>query len=307
METIGGQAVIEGVMMRAPRSLAIAVRRPDGQLVVQKERIARWDQKWPWLRWPVFRGTLALFEALVHGIRALNFSAQQALEEGEKEMSSWALLGTLLLALAIGFGLFVVLPHFLSAWIGQNQSFPFEIRSFSFHALDGVIKIFFFLAYIWAISRLKDIQRIFQYHGAEHKAIFTHEAGEDLLVENARKYPTLHPRCGTSFLLLVLLVSIIFFSLVLPLIPRPAKLPHVVYVLVKILLMLPIAGLSYELIKWSSRKTGSRAVKLLISPGLWLQKMTTNEPTDDQIETALEALKQVLALEKSQDPRQEVL
>lgn len=303
MIKVGGQAVIEGVMMKAPKSLAVVVRRPNGELVTKAESLHPWSDRFSFLKWPVLRGTLILMETLIQGIQALNFSANQALTEEEeaKEIGWGAMIGTLTVAILLGLGLFVALPHWISAYLGGLTTFRFGVDSFSFHLLDGAIKVFFFIAYIWIISRFHDIQRVFQYHGAEHKTIFTYEAGQALTVENARGHSTLHPRCGTSFILLVLVISILLFSILFPFLP---KLPSLhdwvrngVYVAFKILLMIPITGLAYEAIKYSSKKVNLPWVKIIILPGLWIQRLTTKEPTEDQIEVAIAALQRVLSLE----------
>jgi uncharacterized protein YqhQ len=303
MIPIGGQAVIEGVMMKAPKSLAVVVRRPDGELVAKEEPLHPWSDRFTILKWPVLRGSLILIETMIQGIQALNFSANQAMmDEGKTKEIGWpAMLGTLSLAILLGLGLFVALPHWISAYLGSLSAFNFGIDSFSFHLLDGCIKVFFFIAYIWLISRFQDIRRVFQYHGAEHKSIFTYEAGQDLTVENAKQHSTLHPRCGTSFILLVLVISILFFSLLFPFLPKvPSLHPWArngLYIVIKILLMVPITGLAYEAIKYSGKKADKPWMKIIILPGLWIQRLTTQEPSEDQIEVALQALNRVLTLE----------
>jgi uncharacterized protein YqhQ len=303
MVQVGGQAVIEGVMMKAPKSLAVVVRKPNGEIAFKEDVLQPWSDRLKFLKWPVLRGTLTLIETLIQGFQALSFSANQALEEneGEQEIGGWTMFLTLSVALLIGMGLFVALPHWISAWLGTITSFAFGVESLTFHLIDGLIKIFFFIAYIWIISRFRDIRRIFQYHGAEHKSIFTYEAGEELTIANASRHSTLHPRCGTSFILLVLIISILAFSLLFPLLPKLASLPgwgkNVVYVLFKIVLMIPITGLAYEAIKFSGRKAHLPWVRRVILPGLWIQRLTTQEPSEDQIEVALQALSRVLAME----------
>ncbi|MBI5603890.1 MAG: DUF1385 domain-containing protein [Deltaproteobacteria bacterium] len=303
MIQVGGQAVIEGVMMKAPKSLAVVVRRPNGEIVAKEDVLHPWADRYTFLKWPVLRGTLILIETLIQGIQALNYSANQAMieEEETKEIGWWAMLGTLSVAILLGLGLFVALPHWISAYLGGLSVFHFGVDSFSFHFLDGLIKVFFFIAYIWLISRFKDIRRVFQYHGAEHKSIFTYEAGQALTVENARQHSTLHPRCGTSFILLVLVISILFFSILFPLLPKWPSLNswsrNGLYVGFKILLMIPITGLAYEAIKYSGKKADRPWMRLIILPGLWIQRLTTQEPSEDQIEVALQALSRVLELE----------
>ena len=219
--------------------------------------------------------------------------------EQKEDLGSWTMFLTLSLAILIGLGLFVALPHGISAYLGTISPFRFGVESLTFHILDGLIKVFIFIAYIWIISRFKEIRRIFQYHGAEHKSIFTYESGEDLTVENAMRHSTLHPRCGTSFILLVLIISILLFSFLFPFLPKFAGLSVWVkngfYVFFKILLMIPITGLAYEAIKYSGKKAHLPWVRVMILPGLWIQHLTTQEPTEDQIEVALQALSRVLS------------
>ncbi|MDH4100520.1 MAG: DUF1385 domain-containing protein, partial [Nitrospirota bacterium] len=242
---IGGQAVIEGVMMRAPKVMTIAVRRPDGEIVVRRDAVDLLSERIPFLKKPILRGVVTLIQSMVLGIKALNFSAEQALPEEEKakhgEMSSWAIIGTLILSFGLGILLFFYLPLYLTqlsgTWFGVVEK-----NSLVFNLVDGVIRIAFFLAYIWGITFMKDIRRVFEYHGAEHKVIYAHEAGEELTLENVRKYPTLHPRCGTSFLLIVMLMAILVFSLI------PQEWPLLDKALSRLVLLPIIAGLSYEAI-----------------------------------------------------------
>jgi uncharacterized protein YqhQ len=293
-ETVGGQAVIEGVMMKAPRRLCVAVRRPSGDIMVKNDPFRPLAENLRFLGWPFFRGPVILGETLVLGLKALSFSAQQALEEEEEELSSWAMALTLGVALAAGLGLFVAVPHLISMWLGSLEAFSFDVDSLWFHLVDGVIKMLLFVAYIWIISLMRDIKRVFQYHGAEHKSIYCFEEGDELTVENARRYPRLHPRCGTAFLLVVLLISVFSFAGILPVFPPLAEsrwLHHGLLILIKIGLMLPIAGLSYEVIRKAGKMGGKGIWGVLLWPGLQMQRLTTREPSDDQIEIALEALK----------------
>ena len=299
---VGGQAVIEGVMMRAPNALAIAVRRPNGEVVVKEDVWRSFSNRFKFLKWPFVRGSVVLFETLVNGMQALSFSANQALEEGKDEkLSSWAIASVMAVAFGIGLLFFVVLPHYLTGFLGQAFGRELSVESFLFHLVDGLIKVLFLVAYIYAISQLKDIRRIFQYHGAEHKSIFAYEAGEELTVSNARKYSTLHPRCGTAFLLFVVVISIVLFSALFPFLPRFPGLgkaaANVVYVAIKLPLLFPIAGIAYELIKLSGKKADHPILRLAIAPGLWLQRLTTRPPTDDQLEIALRALQGALRIE----------
>lgn len=292
---VGGQAVIEGVMMRAPRSVAIAVRRPSGEIVVKKEFKVPLSERFPIVKLPIIRGAVALVQSLVIGIGALNFSANEAMTEEEKEkegitgsgeLSSLALAGTMAFAFAFGIGLFFVMPLYATKLLTQ-----FAIISDNnvvFNLVDGVIRVIVFLIYIWGISRMNDIRRVFQYHGAEHKSIFAYEAGESLSIENVKKYSRLHPRCGTSFLLIVMLVSIAVFSLI------PKLWPFYLKAFSRVILLPLIAGISYEFLKWSAKNEANPLVKLVIAPGLALQRLTTGEPDDDQLEVAIRSLNEAL-------------
>lgn len=295
--TVGGQAVIEGVMMKAPRRLCVAVRRPGGDIVVKNEPFTPLSNRWPFLGWPFVRGPVVLGETLVEGMKALSFSAQQALEEEGEELGSWALGLTLFVALAAGLGLFVAVPHLAALGLGSIWPGGFGTESLWFHLFDGLIKVALFVAYLWLITAMKEIRRVFEYHGAEHKSIYCFEAGGELTVEAARGYSRLHPRCGTAFLLVVLVVSILIFASAFPFLPRLAEagwLNQVLQIGLKILLMLPVAGLSYEVIRLAGKKGGKGFWGLLLWPGLQMQRLTTREPNDDQIEIALAALKAAL-------------
>lgn len=289
---IGGQAILEGVMMRAPRAMAIAVRRPNGEIVVKREQMPPLSERYPIVKLPILRGAVALFTSLILGIKALNFSANEALEEeldenGEskkEELTSWALAGTMAVAFGFGIALFFFLPLYLTKLlvpiIGDHNVV--------FNLVDGVIRVIIFLIYIWSIARMKDIQRVFQYHGAEHKTIFAFEAGAELTIERVKTFSRLHPRCGTSFLLIVMLVSIGVFSLI------PKAWPFVYKALSRVVLLPLIAGISYEFLKWSAKNDQHPLVKLVITPGLALQRLTTREPDDDQLEVAIRSVKEAL-------------
>ncbi len=290
---IGGQAVIEGVMMRAPRSMAIAVRRASGEIVVKKDEVVPLSERYPVVKLPVVRGAVALFASLIVGIKALNFSANEAIveEEGEaagkkEEMSSWVMAGTMAFAFGFGILLFFIMPLYLTKLLvpligGSN---------IVFNLVDGVIRVTVFLLYISVISRMGDIQRVFQYHGAEHKSIFAFEAGDELTVENVRRHSRLHPRCGTSFLLIVMLVSIVIFSMV------PKVWPFYMKAASRVVLLPLIAGVSYEFLKWSAKNDSAALVKLIIAPGLALQRLTTREPDDSQLEVAIRSMEEALAV-----------
>ena len=284
---VGGQAVIEGVMMRSPNFWAIAVRKPDGNIEIKKEKLNFLSEKSKFFNLPVIRGVLMLISALVLGIKALNFSANVALEDEEekKEISDFQIYLTIAFAFGVAILFFFLLPLYLTKLLNFKSYFVFNV-------VDGIIRIIFFLGYIGFISLFKDIKRIFQYHGAEHKAIYTYEMGEDLTVDNAEKYPTLHPRCGTSFLIIVFIISIFIFSLI------PKTSPFYIKALSRVVLIPLIAGISYEALKLSSKYKDNFFIKIFVLPGLWLQKITTKEPDKAQLEVALTALKEVLELEK---------
>jgi uncharacterized protein YqhQ len=297
---IGGQAVLEGVMMRAPRSMTVAVRTPSGEIALRKDALKLLADRWKFLKWPVLRGTVTLFSALALGMKALNFSATCAMEElapksvGQekpKGMSDFAMGATMVLSIVLGLGLFFYLPLYLTQLMKGILPVTVE-SSLAFNLVDGVIRITVFLLYILVISRMKDIRRVFEYHGAEHKAIYAYEAGGEITVETARPYTTLHPRCGTSFLLIVMVLSILVFSFI----PRSAAFYE--KALARLFLIPVIAGLSYEFIRFSAKRKDSPVMSALIAPGLWLQKLTTREPSDDQLEVAIHALKEALAMEE---------
>ena len=286
---VGGQAVIEGVMMRSPRSMAVAVRRPNGEIVVKRERLNFFSEKKLFSKLPLVRGVMNLLSALVLGMKALNFSANQSLEE-EKEINAWTMGLTFTFALCFGILLFFLLPLFLTKWL----RFAIPIVSTSgifFNLVDGILRLAIFLAYLWAISRFKEIRRIFEYHGAEHKSIFAFESGETLMADRVKGYSHLHPRCGTSFLLIVMVVSILVFALI------PHQLPFGYKVASRVVFIPLIAGLAYEIIRFADQKRERKGMRYFIKPGLWLQRMTAREPSEDQIEVALRALQEVLELE----------
>lgn len=299
---IGGQAIVEGVMMRAPRALAAAVRRPDGQIVVQTWPYRPVTDRFPALKLPVLRGAVILVESLTLGMRALSWSADQAAEaeastprdEKQARRDQWAITGTMVVSLALGFAFFVALPHLITAGIFWLLGLAVDADHPLFHAIDGVVKLGLFLAYLALIGQMKDIQRLFQYHGAEHMSIYTWEAGQPLTVEDVRRWTRFHPRCGTSFLLFVVLASIVVFTPAFALLP-PVPVEHTVLknliqVLIKIPLMLPVAGLAYEAIRLSARFYTVPFLRALLMPGLWLQRLTTREPEDAQLEVAIRSL-----------------
>ena len=368
---VGGQAVIEGVMMRTPNAYAIAVREADGTIVNTAARLPKWSEKYPILKWPVLRGGAVLVQSMGLGIKALNYSANEAFAEAEqaeevkvalspaviegegdfagitgampglfpvptqkrskdelKKGQTSAAVGSIIFALIFNVLLFVAAPLLLTnalfigagwattpaaatstatpapttatepadeAWYTDAWStvrtYLHPVRpSVAFNLIDGMIRMTFFLIMIVSFSLLKDIRRVFQYHGAEHKTVFTWEAGLPLTVENARPQSRLHPRCGTSFLMVVMLVAIVLFSVI--------KFDSLLFnFLVRIVLMPVVAGISYEIIRLSANKESSLIFKLITRPGVWLQNVTTKEPDDQQLEVAIEALKESLKLE----------
>lgn len=366
---VGGQAVIEGVMMRAPNSYAVAVRKMDGSIVYKAEPLPKLSDKYPILKIPILRGSAVLIHSMILGVKALNFSATVAFEDAEtedaksstgikaaastgalattahvfdsraeylpeeelknmktdesKEKSSSAsatatAAGSLLFALVFNVMLFIVLPLLLtnimfiyfgwgdapqaaveqtagqtwyqSAW-AWTQAYMKPVRpSFSFNLVDGVIRMIFFITMIYTFSRLNDIKRVFEYHGAEHKTVFTWEMGEELTVANARRHPRQHPRCGTSFLMVVMLVSVVLFSII--------KFDSLLMNMLSRIALIPlIAGISYEVIRAAGKKESGAIFRLMTLPGIWLQNLTTREPSDDQLEVAIYALKESLKLE----------
>jgi len=302
--SVGGQAVIEGVMMRSPISIATAIRRADNGIIVKKSFVLLLNKRYPLLGLPIVRGVVNLIQSLIIGVRSLNYSASIALEDIEKEegvtdnkeengeIGKVMLTITMLAAMVIGVLLFIALPLFLTGLV--KASYPILENSLIFNSTDGLFRILIFLTYIISISFIKDIKRIFQYHGAEHKAVFCYESGEELTIANCKKFSTLHPRCGTNFLLIVMFISIFCFTFF------PVGLPFYKKFLYRFVLIPLIGGVSYEIIRYGGRNQKSRVGKV-IALGLMLQKITTKEPTDDQQEVALHALKDALEMEGEYD------
>jgi uncharacterized protein YqhQ len=292
---IGGQAVLEGVMMRGPSNWALAVRKPDGEIAQVDHRINSVMARHRVFRLPVIRGVIALGESLAIGFRALAISANYAAqEEGDDEVSHELSRGSMIFAfaLAIGFALmlFKVTPALLTSWLPIDNTGWFVI-------VEGMIRVTIFVLYISLISLLPDLRRVFQYHAAEHKAINAYEAGEELVPEKVQTFSLIHPRCGTAFMLWVMVIAIFVFAFL----GRP-----VWYWLIasRILLLPLIAGLAYELIRFAGKHTGNRILMTLLAPGLWLQRLTTREPTLDQIEVSIRALREVLRLEGRLTPEE---
>ena len=285
---IGGQAVIEGVMMRSLTGYSVAVRQPDGGVAIKKDKLVSITAKYPFLKTPVLRGSVVLIQSLILGIRALNYSAvvSGTEKDGEEEISGWAIAGSMAMALLLAVGLFILAPLGLTNLI-KHYLYP-SMGNFAYNLIDGVIRAIFFFVYVWSISFMDEIRRVFQYHGAEHKTVYTFEANEDLTVENARGKSTLHPRCGTSFLLFVMAISILVFSLV------PSTAHFAIKFGARVVLIPLIAGLAYEIIRFSARHLTNPVCKVLIRPGMWLQRITTRQPDDQQLEIAIIALKEAL-------------
>ncbi len=282
--SVGGQAVIEGVMMRGPKDVATAVRDPNGRIQVETHPVSSIADRYPILKKPMLRGTVSLVESLVLGLRSLSYSAKMAGDEDE-QLTDKEMAGTIIFALVLASILFIAIPT------GAAKFFHFITDDPVFlNLMEGFLRLAIFLAYIGGISRMKDIRRVFQYHGAEHKTIHCYEAGLPLTVANVQRFSRLHPRCGTNFLLIVMLVSIFVYAFL----GWPSLIERIVS---RILLLPVVAGISYELIRFAGRTTNPVALKL-IQPGLWLQYLTTRPPQDDMVEVAIESLKAVLPAEE---------
>ncbi len=285
---VGGQAVMEGVMMRGVSTWAVGVRKPDGEIDVQSFPLVSWTKRHRAFRLPVIRGVVALVESLNIGFKALGMSANAQLDEEEEPISGAMWFGTVLVALLFAVGLFFVVP------VGLTSLFKDQLGSaVLFWLVEGLVRTAIFLGYIVLIARLRDLRRVFEYHGAEHKTISCFEAGLPLTPENAQRFSRLHPRCGTSFLLIVMIVAIFVFA--------PIGLPEWYILLASRILGVPlIAGLSFEVIKWAGRNRRKPWVQKLMWPGMMLQKLTTREPDHEQLAVAIAAMDAVLAVE---DPR----
>ena len=335
---IGGQAVIEGVMMRSPKSFVVAVRRHVGGIAIREQE---WRQLLPslkFMRWPIFRGALVLAESLHNGFSALKFSGDHGLppeEQGTKKgVSTSAFLAFLLSSIVagadsdpsaggapqppkkesttgadvmLGFAtimmvlFFIGLPHALTWLVGRAIGPGFDTTSFAFHFVDGIFRVAILVGYVYALSKTKDASVLFRYHGAEHKAIWTYESYKPLTVSNAQPFTTKHPRCGTSFLFIVVGVAVLLHVALLPFVPRLHAndfVNQVLMVFIKVPMAFPIAGLAYELQRWSAKDSCPSFIKALTRPGIWLQNITTQPPTDAQQEVALLSLDRALAREE---------
>lgn len=290
-KNIGGQAVIEGVMMKSPGNWTVAVRDQKGTIHLRKERLSPLPR---FFRMPVLRGVVALSQALTLGVKAIEFSASKAYEDespDEKGLGKFSIAVTIGFAMLLGIGLFILLPLYLTKLLGLVFS-GVEQSSLLFNLTDGIVRVCIFLLYVILIGLWKEMARIFMYHGAEHKVIHAYEHGQELTVDNIRQFSPLHPRCGTSFLMIVMVVSILVFSVI------PQHWPFFSKFLSRIILIPLIAGSSYEFLRYSAKLKDNAVMNLLILPGLLLQRLTTREPDDAQIEVALNALTEVLKLEE---------
>lgn len=283
--TVGGQAVLEGVMMRAPGAWAVAVRRPDGSIEAIRRDLPRLSTRSVLARIPLIRGVMVLGESLTLGFRALSWSAQKAVDEEEEEpLTSRQIAASMSVALVFFLAVFILLPAFIARWTAGDSALLFNV-------IEGLVRLALFVGYIWAIGRSREIARVFEFHGAEHMAIHAYEAGEPLTVDSVARYRPEHPRCGTSFLLIVILGSIVLFALL--------HQPGLTWLIVSRVAGIPlIAGLSYELLRFSGLGRDTLLSRSLAAPGLWLQKLTTGVPAADQIEVAIASI--VTALDDHQ-------
>ncbi|MBP7886937.1 MAG: DUF1385 domain-containing protein [Candidatus Marinimicrobia bacterium] len=290
---VGGQAVIEGVMMRVPGAYATAVRRPDGEIELKRENFTSIADRIPFFKKPLLRGIISMFESLKIGLETIQLSANIAMqaENAAKPANKTKDRIATTISTILAFGLAFLLFGFLPLWL-TTQLLNIERKALAFNLVVGAWRILFFLMYLWLISFMKDIQRLFQYHGAEHKVVFTFESGQDLTVENAQPFKTYHPRCGTSFIFIVMMVGILLFALIDAVVIWGFGSISLVARLIYHLALLPlVAGIGYEFLKLSAKFQHKRFTQWLIAPGLWLQRITTKPPTDDQIEVAIAALK----------------
>jgi len=305
--SIGGQAVIEGVMMRGPKEIAVAVRKSDGEIVIDKKPVNSFVVRHKLNKIPIVRGAVSFVESMVTGVKALTYSAEFMDIEGEEsyepsKLEKWmddkfgdkikdiAIYTAVVISLFFSIGLFFMLPNFIVGWCKQFIS----DNNMVLHLVEGCVRIGIFLVYLTLVSQMKDIQRVFQYHGAEHKTIHCYESGAELTPENAKQYKRLHPRCGTNFLLIVMVISIIIFSVLSWDINRWALMG------IKILLLPIVAGVSYEIIKILGRYD-NKFTRIFAAPGMWLQYITTREPDESQIEVAIASLEAVLTESKEDD------
>ncbi len=281
---IGGQAVLEGVMMRGKTRWVVAVRKQDSQIVIRDQSVKSLAQKIPFLNFFIFRGILALYESLSLGIKALMISAEESLEDEDMSISSKEMTFSIIIALILGIGIFVILPTFAMKLVDEKMG------TITLSFFEGILRIFIFTVYLLAISRMKDIQRFFEYHGAEHKTIHAFEEGDELIPEIVAKHSPLHVRCGTAFLVLVFIILVFAFAVI-------GKPPLLWRILWRIILIPIVAGISYEIIKFAGTHQDNLLIKIIMKPGLLLQRLTTREPSEDQLEVAIASLQNLLSLE----------
>jgi uncharacterized protein YqhQ len=291
---VGGQAVLEGVMMRSPHAWGIACRKASGKVITHSEPLERMSEKHKWMGWPIVRGFMTLGNAMVLGYRALKFSANAALEElpindGAKKLEFSGWLAALNVVFSVSFFIFMYKFLPLVAATKIAKVYPMFSGRIGLNFVDGMIRIALFLLFIWGVSLFKDIRRVYEYHGAEHKTVFAFEAGKPMEVAEAQKFVTFHPRCGTSFLMTVMLISMVVYMFV----PATTFLGRFA---ARLVLLPLITGLSYEIIRFAAKNRGS-LFALLTAPGLWLQRITTQPPSDEQVECAISALNHAMTLE----------
>lgn len=290
--TAGGQAVIEGVMMRSSKHVAIAVRKPDGSISVKKEQIRSISDKLAFFKWPFLRGMLGLVEMMVIGIRALNYSARESGVGGDEELSWWHTAISVGFAFIVALALFKFVPLLIATLLARISTLVQE-HYLLFNVIDGAVKIALFIGYVAVISLMADVRRLFEYHGAEHAAVNCYEAKKPLDVEHVRTFTTLHPRCGTSFILIVLILSTLVYTFI------PANFSFWAKLGMRLALLPVIAGISFELLRLAGKYRKNWLLQLVVLPGLGVQKLTTRPPDDKQIEVAVKALKTVLDLDEN--------
>jgi uncharacterized protein YqhQ len=292
---VGGQAVMEGVMMRAPHSYCVSVRKPSGEIVSEEMPVERMSEKYPWMKYPMLRGLGTLGQAMSLGMKALKFSANAALDDGSSEkpteVPAWIMTVQVIFSLVFFIALYEYMPlktaDYMSRWA------PALHGNIAKNAVAGVFRLIIFIGFMLLLSRMKDIRRVFEFHGAEHKVVFNFESGKPVTVENAQKFVTWHPRCGTSFMFVIMLISALFYIVT----PAPASMGAKMG---ERLIFLPfIVGISYELIRFAAKRRGS-FLAMLTAPGLWTQRITTKPPSDEQTEVAIHALTSAMALEAKQ-------
>ena len=295
---VGGQAVMEGVMMRVPGAYATAVRDPDGNIQIDRHDFKSKVDTYPFLKMPLLRGIIGLFESLKIGYSTLQWSAEISIpeEEASKETSKFVDVLLTIFSLALALGLFFVAPIGLTSWL-----FDKDQDAFIFNVISGMFRVIFFITYLALISLMKDVRRLFQYHGAEHKTVYNFESGKELSISNAQQFPTQHPRCGTSFLFIIMLVAILSFAILDSVVLFYVEELKIWMRLIFHIPFIPIvAGLGYEVLKLTAKHRSNIFFRALAQPGLWLQNITTKQPDDEQVEVALEALKEAFGDKLSQ-------